>query len=67
MAEKSWKVHRCAVYGENPSAVQVMRYDPKRSRLAVARQNGSIEVWYQYERRCWDQQGKILQTKIYRE
>ena len=57
--ESSIRVHRCAVYAENPSSVQVMRYDEESSRLAVARQNGTIEIWSQYERRCWDQQGCI--------
>ena len=57
--ECEFRVHRCAVYPENPSAVQVMRYDTENARLAVARQNGAIEIWCQYERRCWDQQGYI--------
>lgn len=53
------KVHRCGVFVENPAAVQVMKYDEESNRLAVARENGQIEIWNQYERRCWDQQGLI--------
>ena len=36
-----------------------LQFNPLKRCLAVARQNGSIELWRHYEQRCWDQFGFI--------
>jgi len=53
------RVHRYGVYDVQPSAVTCIRYNGELGCLAVARVNGSIEIWKYFENRCWDQFGFI--------
>ncbi|KAJ0403081.1 hypothetical protein P43SY_009148 [Pythium insidiosum] len=52
-AAQALRVHRCRFIDWMPQAVQAMSFNPRGDQLAVARDNGDVEIWQIVETRKW--------------